>query len=110
VYPLAIGIALGAQEGQWWGDVSLIGLTLLPPMACVVLGVRSGRTGNRLAALATEIASGWLTFFVTFFVGANSVWTGESLYAPAALAITMAVVVVGAIIAGWHRFWIRHTP
>lgn len=108
VYPMAIGIALGAQEGQWWGDVSLIGLTLLPPIACVVLAVPSGRTGNRFGALATETASAWLTFIVTFFVGANYVWTGESLFAPAALAITMALVVIGVIITGWHRFWSRH--
>lgn len=108
VYPLAIVIALSAQEGQWWGDVSLIGLTLLPPIAAVVLGVQCGRTGNRLGALATETASAWMTLIVIFFVGANYVWTGESLYAPAALAITMALVVVGAIIVGWHRLWSRH--
>lgn len=103
VYPMAVAAALG-QENTTVGDFIFVALMLVPPVAGVLLGVRSARTGNRLGVLATAIESAWLTLIVTFFVGANHIWTGGRPLGPATLAIGLAMVVGGAVEAAGYRF------
>jgi peptidoglycan/LPS O-acetylase OafA/YrhL len=105
VYPLAIVVALGNQSDEWLPNLISTALVLLPPVAGVLLGVRSANSGNRLGGLATASGSAWLTFIVIFFVGANYIWGGESLVAPSALAMVLAVIVGGAVEAAWYRLW-----
>ena len=93
---------LGDEKITWWGDLVVIVLALLPPVTAVVLGARSGRTGNSLGALASAIAAAWLTFVVMFYVGANYIWAGEPGTGPAALAVSMALV-AGGVEATWVR-------
>lgn len=104
-YPLALVVALGNQEDEWLPNLISTALALLPPAGSVVLGIRSARTGNRLGGLAAAIGSAWLTLIVTFFVGANYLWSGESLVAPEVLAVVLAVIVGGAVEAACHRHW-----
>ena len=93
---------LGDEKITWWGDLVVIVLALLPPVTAVVLGARSGRTGNSLGALASAIAAAWLTFVVMFYVGANYIWAGEPTTGPAALAVSLALV-AGGVAAAWVR-------
>jgi hypothetical protein len=108
---LALVVALGNQDDDWVPGLVSLALALLPPVGGVMLGVRSARTGNRLGGLATAIGSAWLTLIVAFFVGANYLWSGESLVSPNVLAVVLAVIVGGAVEAAWNRRWKgpRHT-
>ena len=105
LYPLAIAVALGNQDNEWLPNLISAALALLPPVGGMLLGIRSARTGNRLGALATASGSAWLALIVTFFVGANYLWSGESLIAPNVFALVVAVIVGGAVLAAWYRFW-----
>ncbi len=102
--PFALGTALANPEA---GDAILAVVVLVPPIATIWLGFRSGRTGNHLGGLATAVAGAWLTFITVFWIGANSVWSGESTAAPLALAILMALAVAVAVEAAWRRLWAR---
>jgi hypothetical protein len=92
---LAIWRALGDEYARWWDDLVVLAFTLLPPVTAVVLGARSGRTGNRLGAFASAIGAAWLTFVVMFYVGANYLWAGEPGTGPDVLAVSIALVVGG---------------
>ena len=105
VYPLAIVVALGNQEDAWFPNLIATTLAILPPATGILLGVRSARSGNHLGGLATAVGSAWLTLIITFFVGANYLWSGESLVGPNALAIILAVLVAGAVEIAWNRAW-----
>ncbi len=105
LYPLAVVVALANQDDDWLLGLVSLALALLPPVGGILLGVRSARTGNRLGGLATAIGSAWLTLIVAFFVGANYLWSGESLVSPNVLAVVLAVIVGGAVEAVWYRLW-----
>ena len=104
LYPLAIAVAL-AEQDTGRGDLVFIAWTLLLPAVGIALGVRSGRTGNRWGALATAFGSAWLTFVVVFYLGANYILAEANDSVSAALAVTMAVIVGGAVEAAWYRWF-----
>ncbi len=107
LYPLAIVVALGNQQDEWLPNLIATMLALVPPIAGVLLGIRPAKSGNRLAGFATAVGSAWLTLIVTFFVGANYLWSGESLVSPNLLAIILAGIIGGTVEASWYRFWKR---
>ena len=105
LYPVAIAVGLGNQDNEPLSKLISAALALLPPVGGILLGGRSALTGNRLGGLACATSSAWLTLIVMFFVGANYLWSGESLIAPNVFALVVAVIVGGAVLAAWHRFW-----
>jgi hypothetical protein len=89
-------------------SLNSVALVILPPVARILLGVRSARTGNHLRGLTSAIGSTWLTIIAMFIVGANYLWSGQSLVAPNMRAIVFAIIVGGEVEAAWQQFW--HTP
>lgn len=102
VLAIAVGFGMG-EDTKWWGDLIVVGLALVPPIAAFALGVWAARTGNRVGALAAAVGAAWLTFVIVFFVGANSVWTGESSVWPLTLAAIAGVLVGAAVETHWSR-------
>jgi hypothetical protein len=107
-YPLAIGVAL-TQQDTASGEIALTAWTLFPPAVGIALGARAALTFNCWGALATALGSAALTFLVMFYLGANFLFEGSNDSVPALVAVTMALVVGGAVEAFWHRWFARHS-
>lgn len=113
VFPLAVVVSFNTADFEHpsnspdWGYLVFVVFVLLPFVAGVVLGVRSGRTGNPLGALAAAIGSAVITFVVTLNIGANFVWTGKSGNSgySEALGAILALIVAGAIGVAFRHHW-----
>lgn len=88
---------LGDENITWWGDVIVALMVFGPPVLAVVLGTRSGRSGNRLGDHASAVAAGWAGFLVTFWYAANYPFNGESGAVPLALGALAALALAGVV-------------
>jgi hypothetical protein len=76
---------LGDESITWWGDLVVIALVTGPPLAGMVLGVRSERSGNGLGTHALAACAAWLGFLLTFWYPRElPVQRGEPRHAGAA--------------------------
>ena len=101
--PLAVWVGLANQQNKWFPNMLSILLVMVPPVTSVVLGLRPAKSGNRLAAHVTAIGSAWATLVIAFFVGANYLWSGESLILPDLLSILLAILVGVSVEGAWNR-------
>lgn len=93
---------LGDENIKWWGELIVAVLVVAPPIAGLLLGVRSALSGNRLGAHAAAVAAAWLAFWIMFWYLANYPYNSESGAIPLSVAAVTAVV-VGAGVEGWYR-------
>lgn len=101
-------LVLGDEDIKWWGELVVAVMVVAPPGAAGLLGVRAGRSGNRLGMHAAAAAGGWLTFLLMFWYAANYPYNGESTVMPITLGIISAVLVAFAIESVWYWSAGRH--
>lgn len=99
---------LGDENIKWWGNLIVLLMVFAPPVAGVVLGVRSARSGNRGGTHAAAVAAALIAFAIMFWYAANYPYNGESGAMPMTLAAISAVLVAAAIEGGSYWVHSRH--